>query len=205
MFKSNFEKNISMNKDEIISGLYNYLIENIPNTALQLIIQNDIRVENFFSIYTGVYLNNLMENNLINSFMFQHTILLENPARAHIDIIFTDNNNQTTYLELKHFSISQNRGNGRNLNFYTSNTLEGKKVGIIGDCVKLDNLRNMGYIRNDINFVCLAFITQKPTQEQFNNIEIRLNNYPELIGWNIIYPVEIQNQNNELAVITLQK
>jgi hypothetical protein len=85
-----------MNKDEILTGLYSFLIDNIPNGALSLIIQNDIRVENFFSIYSGVYLNNLLENNLISTYSFQHTIILENPSRAHIDIMFVDNNNQTT-------------------------------------------------------------------------------------------------------------
>jgi hypothetical protein len=60
-----------MNKDEILSGLYTFLIDNIPNGALSLIIENDIRVENFFSIYSGVYLNNLLENNLINNYSFQ--------------------------------------------------------------------------------------------------------------------------------------
>jgi hypothetical protein len=194
-----------MNKNEVLSGLYTFLIENIPNAALSLIIQNDIRVENFFSIYSGIYLNNLLENNLINNYSFQHTILLENPRRAHIDIMFIDNNNETTYLELKHFSITQNRGNVRNLNFYTSNTLEGKKVGIVGDCMKLDNLREIGYIPDEINLVCLAFITHRPTQEQFNNMEIRLNNHPELFDWNITYPIPIENQNNELGFFTLQK
>lgn len=193
-----------MNKDEILSGLYSFLIDNIPNVALSLIIQNDIRVENFFSIYSGVYLNNLLENNLINNYSFQHTILLENPRRVHIDIMFVDNNKQTTYLELKHFSISQNRGN-RNLNFYTSNSLEGKKVGIVGDCVKLDNLGEMGFIPDEINLVCLAFITNKPSQEQFNNMEIILNNHPELFDWNIIYPIPIENQNIDLGFFTLQK
>jgi hypothetical protein len=194
-----------MNKDQILSGLYTFLNDNLPNAAIHIITQNDIRVENFFAIYTGVYLNNLLENNLINNYTFQHTILLENPNRAHIDIVFVDNNNQTTYLELKHFSISQNRGNARNLNFYTSNTLEGKKVGIVGDCVKLDNLRQMGFIPDEISLVCLAFITHKPTQEQFNNMEIRLNNHPELVDWDITYPIAIENQNNNFAVFTLQK
>ena len=194
-----------MNKDQILSELYSFLNENIPNGALNLVIQNDIRVENFFSIYTGIYLNNLLENNLINNYSFQHTILLENPRRVHIDIMFVDNNYQTTYLELKHFSISQNRGNVRNLNFYTSNTLEGKKLGIVGDCVKLDNLRSQGYIPNEINLVCLAFITHRPTQEQFVNMETRLNNHPELFDWNIIYPIPIENQNNDLGFFTLQK
>jgi hypothetical protein len=108
-------------------------------------------------------------------------------------------------LELKHFSIPQNRVNGRNLNFYTSNTLEGKKVGIVGDCMKLDNLKGQGYIPNGINLVCLAFITHRPTQEQFDNMEIRLNNHPELFDWNIIYPIPIENQNNDLGFFTLQK
>ena len=86
-----------------------------------------------------------------------------------------------------------------------SNTLAGKKVGIVGDCVKLDNLRQMGFIPEEISLVCLAFITHKPTQEQFNNMEIRLNNHPELFDWNILYPIPIENQNNNFGFFTLQK
>lgn len=194
-----------MNKDQILTGLYNYLDQSLPDAALSLIIQNDIRVENFFSIHTGVYLDALLVANEIQSYSFQHTILLNNPLRAHIDIVFTDPNNEVTYLELKHFSISQNRGQGRSLRFYTSNSVNGKKVGIIGDCEKLDTLRNNGFIVNGINFVCCAFITHKPTLAHLTQMWGRMMIYPELAGWNLIYPVPYLQQNENLGFFTMQK
>ncbi|WP_080237331.1 hypothetical protein [Spirosoma rigui] len=194
-----------MNKDQVLAGLYTYLTENLPQAALSLIIQNDIRVENFFAIHSGVYLNSLLPDNQILSFLFQHTILLENPQRIHIDIVFTDLDNCVTYLELKHFSISQNRGNGRRLSFYTSNTVEGRKVGIVGDCVKFNILRNNGYINDTINMVCCAFITPKPTQQQINNMTVCFQQYPELVGWELDYPMPLGLQSQTLGMMTLQK
>jgi hypothetical protein len=194
-----------MNRDEILIGLYDYLAQQLPATAINLIIQNDIRVENYFAINAGVYLDSILATGHINSYRFQHTILLVNPRRTHIDISFTENNLTETYLELKHFSISQNRGPGRGLNFYTSNSIEGKKVGIIGDCEKLDSLRDNGYLANNIQLVCCAFITQKPTQQQINGMTDRFHLFPELVGWNLAFPKPFDEQNQNLGMITLQK
>lgn len=194
-----------MNKDQVISGLYNYLVTNLPQAALKLIILNDIRVENFFAIHSGVYLDKLLTEGQISNFSFQHTILLNNPNRVHIDIAFTDSNNSLTFLELKHFSISCNRGNGRSLSFYTSNSFEGKKVGIIGDCEKLDKLRNKGYINSDTNLICCAFISQKPNLYDINQMKIKFEKIPELAGWNLVFPVLFDEQVNSLGLMTLQK
>lgn len=194
-----------MNKNQILTGLYTYLTANLPQAALSLIIQNDIRVENFFAIHSGVYLNSLLQDNQIISFSFQHTILLNNPQRIHVDIVFTDLDNCVTYLELKHFSISQNRGNGRRLSFYTGNTIESRKVGIVGDCVKFDVLHNNGYINATTNMVCCAFITPKPTQQQINNMTLCFQQYPELVGWELDYPIPLNLQSPTLAMMTLQK
>ena len=194
-----------MNKDQILTGLYNYLVENLPSEAINLIILNDIRVENFFAIHAGVYLDNLLTLGHINDYSFQHTILLHNAKRVHIDIKFTDINNNVTYLELKHFSITQNRGQGRRLSFYTSNSTQGKKVGIVSDCEKFDNLRNNGYIQNSANLVCCAFLTNKPTLEQINVMSNSFQNYQELNSWEVVYPVPFYEQNNNFGIITLQK
>jgi len=191
-----------MDKNQILESLYSYLAETIPLVAINLITREDIRVENFFAIHCGIYLDSLLEQNLIESYYFQHTILQVN--RTHVDIIFTDNNHQKTYLELKHFSISQNRGN-RNLRFYTSNSAQGKNVGIIGDCEKLDGLRNNNIIEVDSNLVCAAFITPKPSLEELNSMINRTENYLELEGWNLIFPVEFETQQENLGFLTFQK
>jgi hypothetical protein len=194
-----------MNKDEVIKGIYEYLTINLPKDALNIIVENDIRVENFFAIHTGVYLKTLLVEKKINSFKFQHTIILDNPHRTHIDIIFSDINNEITYLELKHFSISQNRGQGRSLSFYTSDSEAGKKVGIIGDCEKLDNLRNRNEIIVNSNLVCCAFITPKPKQEEKKSMEDKVKNYDKLKGWKLIYPIDYNQQYDDLGILSFQK
>jgi hypothetical protein len=83
--------------------------------------------------------------------------------------------------------------------------MEGKKVGIVGDCEKFDTLRLNGYIQNTANVVCCAFITNKPTQQQFNTMTNSFQNYPELIDWEIILPIALDEQINEFGIITLQK
>jgi hypothetical protein len=193
-----------MNKDQVLSGLYNYLLEQLPPSAISLIIANDIRVENFFAIHTGVYLDRLVNLGHINNYSFQHTILL-GTARVHIDIIFTDAQGIVSCLELKHFSISQNRGQGRKLNFYTGNSKESKKVGIIGDCIKLDYLKENGFIEHNVNLICCAFITQRPTQLEIELMSERIHNYPEINGWNLQFPVALDLQSQSMGMLTLEK
>lgn len=194
-----------MNKDQIIAGIYNYLNEEINHSAYDLIITNDIRVENFFAINIGVYLKKLVEAKKIKSFNFQHTVLLLKPKRIYIDITFTDLNNEETYLELKHFSISGNRGKGRKLNFYTSNSFEGKKVGIIGDCEKFDSLSQNGIIKPEINKICCALITPKPSLEEINAMTAKFSKYSELSNWNLNFQVPFTDQHSKLGFFALEK
>lgn len=194
-----------MNKDEILTGLYNYLLAKIPTSALNLIINNDVRVESFFLVYSGIYLDMLLTTGKLTSYSLQHTILLEDNKRVHVDLIFEDLENVTTYIELKHFSISQNRGKNRKLSFYTSNSTYGKKDGIVGDCEKMDKLYSDGFIEHNISLVCCAFITQKPTSQDFNIMINKFNNYNELTNWALILPVSFLEQNAQLGIITLQK
>jgi hypothetical protein len=106
---------------------------------------------------------------------------------------------------LKHFSITQNRGKVRGLPFYTSNSIKGKKVGIVGDCEKLDTLRNNGYINESINLICCAFVTHRPTKLQIDRMTNSFHTYPELIDWSIVYPVPLDEQQENIGIITLQK
>jgi hypothetical protein len=97
-------------------------------------------------------------------------------------------------------------GKGGDLLFIqASNSREGKKVGIVGDCEKLDTLRNNGFIGHNINLVCCAFVTNKPTLQQINAMTTSFLNYPELVGWNIVYPVPLNQQQPNFGIITLQK
>jgi len=194
-----------MNKDEILLNLYDFLIENLPIESLDIIIHNDVRVENFFLINTGVYFERLLIRGEIINYNLQNTILLNNPNRVHIDLKFTDVNNVVTYIELKHLTISQNRGNGRRLQFYTNNTKDGKRVGIIGDCVKFNNLINNGYLVENTNKICCAFVTQKPNIIDIQNMENRFENYPEIQDWNLVYPKPFNEQDDKLGMFTLER
>lgn len=194
-----------MNKDQIISGIYDYLVNEIQNPAYELIIENDIRVENFFAINIGIYLKELVKTKKIKNFNFQHTVLLIKPKRIHIDITFTDLNNMETFIELKHFSVSGNRGNGRKLNFYTSNSFEGKKVGIIGDCEKFDSLTKNGIIKTDINKICCAIINPKPNSKDINSMIEKFKQFPELENWKLKFPIDFEKQHPNIGFFILEK
>lgn len=194
-----------MNTDQIITGIYNYLANEIKYPAYELIIENDIRVENFFAINIGIYLKELVKKNKIKNFNFQHTILLIKPKRIHIDITFTDLNNKETYLELKHFSISGNRGKGRKLNFYTANSFEGKKVGIVGDCEKFDSLSKNGIINTDINKICCAIISPKPSLKDINSMIEKFKKFTELENWKLKFPIDFEKQHPHIGFFILDK
>lgn len=194
-----------MSKDEVIKGIYEYLTHEIKNEALDIIIKNDIRVENFFAVQTGVFLYDLLLKKKIKEFNLQHTINLEDSKRTHIDIRFSDLHNEITFLELKHFSISKTRGQGRSLSFYTSNSTTGKKVGIFGDCEKFDNLVIGNKLNIDSNLVCLAFITPKPKPKEIEKMETKIKECDNLNGWKLIYPKQLNEQNDNFGIMTLQK
>ncbi len=193
-----------MNKEQIIRGIYDYLLNKIENLTYELIIENDIRVENFFAINIGIYLKELVKTKKIKSFNFQHTVLLIKPKRIHIDITFTDLNNKETFLELKHFSISGNRGKGRKLNFYTSNSFEGKKLGIVGDCEKFDSLTKNGIIKTDINKICCAIINPKPSSKDINSMIEKFKKFPELENWQLKFPIDFEEQHPNIGFFILE-
>ena len=123
-----------------------------------------------------------------------------------LDIKIYFNDETYCFIELKHFTISQTRISKRNLKFYTNNSKNGIKLGIISDCIKFDNLRtNFDFPINST--ICLAIITDKPTKKQFELMEERFESYSNdvLNGWNLIYPILKDEQLMEIGMFALQK
>ncbi|AOW10722.1 hypothetical protein [Flavobacterium gilvum] len=193
-----------MTKTEVIKKLYFHLEETLSEEALKIILENDIRVENFFVIHSGIYFDKLKSENKILDYSLQHTIKIGEKERVHIDLRFVDNQGEINYVELKHFSISRNRGNGRRLSFYTSNSESGRKVGIVGDCLKLHLLKNQEFLEENSNLFCVAFITPKPNLIDLQKMILNLESYPEIENWELKFPVEFENQKQDLGFLVYE-
>lgn len=180
-----------MTTKEVLDGIPSYFANNVPQIAINLINGADCRVENFFVIHTGVYLHALLNNGDINGYEIQHHIPLP-VGRVHVDIRIVDAENNIAFIEVKHFMID-NAPNGRNFRFYTRNSVEARRVGIIGDFVKLDNLRLLGVIQPTIKLYCCAFVTPNVIAVNHLNMVNRFLGYPEIVGWVLQPPAPHQS------------
>jgi len=147
---------------------------------LDLIIEQNSRIENYFSVIIIMLLEELKLKNKIKDYKFQY--LLTNEKRKHIDF-FIIGKNFKLYLEIKHLAIDtkEKEGNNRSINFYTSKSEQGKKVGIIGDLEKLNNT-----IRNKItDVVSFSIVTNPPDKGVLNERIKFLQKHFELKKWKI--------------------
>lgn len=156
------------------------------NGYLPLIINENARVENYFSILIIGLLHKLKSEKVISNYEFQH--LLNGNKRNHIDFIIT-RGIESCYVELKHLAIDNDSKfkNRRNLNFYTSFSIIGKKVGIIGDIDKLEN------IENSISSIKLSIsiITNPPSNQIIENKLVELRK--KRVKWKFEY-FEVKEQ-----------
>jgi hypothetical protein len=172
-----------------IDNLIEKLIDGITNQSknhLPLIINENARVENYFSIIILSLLDKFKSNNSIDEFKFQH--LVNENKRKHIDF-YINQFEKNVLIELKHLAIDNHnkQNNRRNLNFYTSFTDSGMKVGIIGDLEKLEKLENN---KSTIK-ISFAIVTNPPSNEE---IEKRLNILKQKKHkWNFYYKVIREN------------
>ncbi|WP_297514107.1 hypothetical protein [Flavobacterium sp.] len=144
--------------DKLINEIYTK-----SKDYLSLIIDENARVENYFSVIFLGKLDNLKKDNLISNYKFQH-LVTEN-KRNHIDLFITIGD-KSCLIEIKHLAIANELKlkNRRNLNFYTSFSDSGKKVGIIGDIEKLEKLKTNKFCTK----FSLAIITNPPSKEKIN-------------------------------------
>ncbi|HAH54546.1 MAG TPA: hypothetical protein DCM02_04485, partial [Flavobacterium sp.] len=118
--------------DILIEELVNEITEQ-SNNYLPLIINENARVENYFSIIILGLFSKLKNEQIITQYKFQHHINGEN--RKHIDFFIIQGPN-IILLELKHLAIDcEIKKNKRNINFYTSTADQGRKVGIVEDII----------------------------------------------------------------------
>lgn len=156
------------NKKETIEWLIAHVESEICiriKPYLDLIIEENARVENYFSVIVLKALSELRSKKKVRSYKFQHLLTNSNNKRKHIDF-FIVGKGFTLYLEMKHLAIDSTlkEKNKRNIIFYTSNSKEGKKVGIIGDLEKLNNIKN-----NEItDYVSFSIITNPPEQNKID-------------------------------------
>jgi hypothetical protein len=167
------EKLIVQIESEICKGIKPFL---------DLIIVENARIENYFSVIVLKALSELRTKKKIRSYKFQHLLTNSENKRKHIDF-FIVGKGFTLCLEIKHLAIDTNskEKNNRNINFYTSNSLEGRKVGIIGDLEKLNNIKT-----NEItDYVSFSIITNTPQQKVIDERINYLLMQQDTINWTI--------------------
>lgn len=168
--------------DKLINEIYTK-----SKDYLSLIIDENARVENYFSVIILGKLNELKKDNLISNYKFQHLINENN--RKHIDLFITIGD-KSYLIEIKHLAIDNELKlkNRRNLNFYTSFSDSSKKVGIIGDLDKLEKLENN--ISN--KKILLAIITNPPPKDEVKDKLFKLGKVRN--KWKFEYKVEKDNK-----------
>ena len=168
--------------DKLINEIYTK-----SKDYLSLIIDENARVENYFSVIILGKLDNLKKDNLISNFDFQH--LVKENKRKHIDFLIKLID-KSYFIELKHLAIDNNLKpkNRRTLSFYTRTKKSGTKVGIIGDIDKLEKLENN--ISN--KKILLAIITNPPPKDEVKEKLLKLGK--DRNKWRFEYKVEKENK-----------
>jgi len=163
--------------DQIIND-----ISDKSNKHIDLIIDSNARVENYFSVIILDTLYELKNNQIISNYEFQHPIFSENENRKHIDFMI-EGKEFKIYLEVKHLAIDSDtkKNNKRNINFYTSDSEKGRKVGVIGDIEKLDKIGN----NENLDLVSLSIITNLPNEDSLNERIDFLRDKFKSKKWNI--------------------
>ena len=127
--------------------------------VIDLIIKQNARVENYFSVIIISTLSKLKEKGEIIDYEFQHFI--SGRKRQHIDFYITTDEFEA-YIEVKHLAIdTEKKRNKRTFNFYTSTAPEGKKVGIVNDMEKLDQTNS----QKGKYLISFSIVTNPPNQE----------------------------------------
>lgn len=130
---------------------------------IDLIVEQNSRIENYYSVLIIILLAKLKSNNKIIDYKFQY--LLTNDKRKHIDFLISGKNFKA-FVEIKHLAvdIKEKVKNNRSINFYTNKSGQGKKVGIVGDLEKLNNT-NKNTITDLISF---SIVTNPPDKKIIN-------------------------------------
>ena len=132
---------------------------------IELIVEQNSRIENYFSVLIIILLAKLKSNNKITDYKFQYLLTNTYDKRKRIDFLISGKDFKA-YIEIKHLVVDTKDKvkNKRTINFYTSKTEQGKKVGIIGDLEKLNNTD-----KNTItDLVSFSIVTNPPDKKIIN-------------------------------------
>lgn len=168
-----------------IQQIIDQIINDISNKCkkhIELIIDSNARVENYFSVIILNTLFELKNNQIISNYKFQYPIFSKNANRKHIDYMI-EGDNFKNYLEVKHFAIDTDTktNNKRNIKFYTSDSEKGRKVGVIGDIEKLEEI----VTNENIDLISLSIITNSLNDDSLNERINFLRNKFESKNWKI--------------------
>ncbi len=171
---------------------------------LDYIVQESARVENYFTVLMLGELKSMVLNNIISNLEFQKH--LQGKKRKHIDFFF-EMDGTDVYMEVKHFAIdTQKKKSRRTINFYTSNTYSGKKVGLLGDLEKLSQLK----YKRPAEIIVFAIITNPPSEDDMNN-KIKEIKYKDDLknmdysDWSIFFENKIIQPNCNLGFLIATK
>ena len=149
---------------------------------LNLIVEQNARVENYFSVLLIKLFDEFRFSNKIKNYKFQYLLFNSEDKRIHIDF-FIEGKDFKAYIEIKHLAIDNEKKekNKRSINFYTSKADKGRKVGIIGDIEKLNKTSN-----NDVtNLISFSIITNPPEYNLLDQQIALLEKNYILNGWKI--------------------
>lgn len=132
---------------------------------IDLITEQNSRIENYFSVLIIILLAELKSNLKITDYKFQYLLTNSNDKRKQIDFLISGKDFKA-YIEIKHLVVDTKEKvkNKRTINFYTSKSEQGKKVGIIGDLEKLNNTT-----KNTItDLISFSIVTNPPDKKIIN-------------------------------------
>jgi hypothetical protein len=153
-------------------------------TTIDLIVDQNARVENYFSVLILKSLSELKGTGEIISFELQYLLSNKKNKRHHFDFCILCNTKRVL-MEVKHCAIDEKPKNNRmrTFKFYTSTSKVGKKIGIVGDFNKLDTIKK----DNADNVVSFAIITNPPSDEIINKVIQSQKIKKESSNWSLNY------------------
>jgi hypothetical protein len=194
-----------MNKN--IESILGQLVEKIAQQSekyLDHIIQESVRVENYFTVLMLRELKEMEAQNNINGLIFQKHIPGRN--RKHIDFYF-EIEGRKVYMEVKHVAIdTEKKRNRRTLEFYTGDSVSQKKVGLLGDMDKLSELRN----EKTTQGIVFAVVTNPPSEDVINERIKHMRTKKGIIegdygDWNIIFNRAQRTPSSKLGFLIANK
>jgi hypothetical protein len=187
-----------MESIKLVSDIIDHFKISLSDTTIEILPILECRVENFFAIHLASFFHKKFKLGEIKNYKMQYHIKKGGGKRVHVDFKIIDNKDVLSFIEIKHFAITSNR----NFKFYTGFSEEQRKLGVIGDFEKLDNLRKEGLIPSKAKTYCCVFVTPNVislNEKQMINV---FNQHDLSKGWTLVNHV---HDSLELGVMLFEK